>query len=107
MDQTTATGGDRTLWPSCNVFDPAMLTCPHAALSKRLRAEAPVLRDAEPTGIYQVSSYDARCARRRWITQTFSNAFGAALAWSRRALGGGRRHHGRGLGADGHHADRG
>jgi cytochrome P450 len=58
------------------LFDPAILQCPHAAY-RRLRAEAPVLRDAA-TGIFQISSYDLVC-QAALDHDTFSNAFGAAL----------------------------
>ena len=58
------------------LFDPAVLQCPHAAY-RRLRAEAPVLRDAA-TGIFQVSSYDLVC-KTALDSDTFSNAFGDAL----------------------------
>jgi cytochrome P450 len=59
-----------------NVFNPAVQACPYATY-RRLRAEAPVLRDA-PTGIYQISSYDLVC-QAAMDPATFSNAFGAAL----------------------------
>ena len=58
------------------LFDAAILQCPHAAY-RRLRAEAPVLRDAA-TGIFQVSSYDLVC-RAALDNITFSNTFGDAL----------------------------
>jgi cytochrome P450 len=59
-----------------NVFDPALLSCPHATY-QRLRKEAPVLLD-RPTGIYHVSTYDLVC-QAAMDSATFSNAFGAAL----------------------------
>ncbi len=58
------------------LFDPAILQCPHAAY-RRLRAEAPVLRDPA-TGIFQVSSYNLVC-KAALDSDTFSNAFGDAL----------------------------
>ena len=58
------------------LFDPAILQCPHATY-KRLRADAPVLRDTS-TGIFQVSSYDLVC-QAALDSDTFSSAFGDAL----------------------------
>jgi cytochrome P450 len=61
---------------SLSLFDPAVLQCPHATY-RRLRQEAPVLRDPA-TGIVQVSGYDLVC-KVAYDHVNFSNRFGDAL----------------------------
>ena len=75
MSETAVTTIDQPL-SELQLFDPAVLQCPHVTY-QRLRVEAPILLDAT-TGIYQVSSYDLIC-QVALDAATFSSAFGDAL----------------------------